>query len=333
MCRNYLKVGWRNILKNGFYSAINVFGLALGIGFAYLTFLYVSGELRYDHFHEKADRIYRIVEQTVDVNTAEVTASSVVTPIPLSTSLIEEYPEVENVARFGSFSSVVERENESFSQSVVVADHNFFQLFDFDVISGSNNLFSTQNEVVLSKKGAGIYFGDRDAVGKVLDIKLKDSIVAFTVSAVIDNHSDESSLTFDVIIPFENFETIIGPEVYNSMNYGVIETFLLLKEDKSVFQLKEKLNEKGYKESEESGDTSAKLHAIQHLKDIHLNSSYASGITRTGNPIYVYVLSGAGLLILFMACVNFVSLTSGHSFNRVKEVGIRKTMGAYRSQI
>jgi putative ABC transport system permease protein len=333
MWRNYLKVGWRNISKNRFYSAINVFGLALGIGFAYLTFLYVSSELRFDHFHEKADRLYRIVEKTVDINTGEVKASSVVTPVPLGTSLTEEYPEVESTSRFGSFTSVVERENESFSQSIVVVDREFFQLFNFNVISGSNNLFQSRNEVVLSTKGANIYFGDRDAVGKTLDIKLKDSIVVFTVSAVIDNHSDESSLTFDVVIPFENFETVIGQEVYNSMNYGVIETFLLLKEDKSIIQLEAKLNEKAYKESEERGDASAKLHTIQPLKDIHLNNSYASGITRTGNPIYVYVLSGAGLLILFMACVNFVSLTSGHSFNRVKEVGIRKTMGAFRNQI
>ncbi|MFZ1807197.1 MAG: ABC transporter permease [Cyclobacteriaceae bacterium] len=333
MWKNYLKVGWRNILKNRLYSAINVFGLALGIGFAYLTFLYVSGELRYDRFHEKADRIYRIVEKTVDINTGETTASSVVTPIPLGTSLIEEYPEIENIARFGSFSSVVQQKDESFSQSVVVADRDFFQLFDYNVISGSNNLFQSQNEVVLSKKGAGIYFGDGDAVGKMLDIKLKDSIVGFTVSAVIDNHSDESSLVFDLVIPFENFELVIGEEVYNSMNYGVIETYLLLKEGNSFFQFEAKLNEQGYKESKENGESTAKLHYIQPLGDIHLSNSYSSGITSTGNPIYVYVLSGAGLLILFMACVNFVSLTSGHSFNRVKEVGIRKTMGAFRSQI
>ncbi|HNP07134.1 MAG TPA: ABC transporter permease [Cyclobacteriaceae bacterium] len=333
MWRNYLKVGWRNILKNRFYSAINVFGLALGIGFAYLTFLYVSGELRYDHFHKKADRIYRIVEKTVDVGTGEVTTSSVVTPIPLSTSLIEDYPEIESISRFGSFSSVVEREDESFSQSVIVADREFFQLFDFDVITGSNNLFKSRNEVVLSTKGASIYFGEGDAVGKTLDIKLKDSVVVFTVSAVIDNHSDESSLTFDVVIPFENFEHVVGEEVYNSLNYGVIETYMLLKEGNSVFQLEAKLNKKEYEESSERGNGTAKLHSIQPLKDIHLNNTYSSGITSTGNPIYVYVLSGAGLLILFMACVNFVSLTSGHSLSRVKEVGVRKTMGAFRSQI
>lgn len=333
MWKNYLKVGWRSISKNRFYSAINVLGLALGIGFAYLTFLYVNGELRYDRFHEKADRIYRIVEKTVDINTGETTASSVVTPIPLGTSIIEEYPEIENISRFGSFSSVVKREDESFSQSVVVADRDFFQLFDFNVISGSNNLFQSQNEVVLSKKGAEIYFKDGDAVGKTLDIKLKDSTVNFIVAAVIDNHSDESSLMFDVVIPFENFELVIGEEVYNSMNYGVIETYLLLKEGNSFFQFEAKLNEQGYKKSKENGESTSKLHDIQPLKDIHLNTSYSSGITRTGNPIYVYVLSGAGLLILFMACVNFVSLTSGHSFNRVKEVGIRKTMGAFRNQI
>lgn len=333
MWKNYLKVSWRSISKNRFYSAINVFGLALGIGFAYLTFLYVSGELRYDRFHEKADRIYRIVEKTVDSNTGETKATSVVTPIPLGTSLIEEYPEIENIARFGSFSSVVKREDDSFRQTVLVVDRDFFQLFDFNVISGSNSLFRSQNEVVLSKKSADIYFGDGNPIGKTLKIKLRDSTVNFIVSAVIDNHSDESSLIFDVVIPFENFELVIGEKVYNSMNYGVIETYLLLKEGNSFYQFEAKLNEQGYKESKEKGESTAKLHYIQPLNDIHLNDTYSSGITGTGNPVYIYVLSGAGLLILFMACVNFVSLTSGHSFNRVKEVGIRKTMGAFRSQI
>ncbi|MEQ8424772.1 MAG: permease prefix domain 2-containing transporter, partial [Cyclobacteriaceae bacterium] len=137
MWRNYLKVGWRNILKNRFYSVINSLGLALGIGFAYLTFLYVSGEIRYDKFHTKADQIYRMIEKSVVSATRETSGTSAVTPIPLGAKMQADYPEIEATARFGSFGSIVKKGDETFSQTVVVADREFFTVFDFETISGS----------------------------------------------------------------------------------------------------------------------------------------------------------------------------------------------------
>ena len=333
MWKNYWKTGWRNILKNRLYSGINVLGLALGIGFAYLVFLYVSGELRYDMFHRHARQTYRVNETSVQPANGQVLGTSPVTPVPLRARLQEGYPEITGAARWGSFGTLVMKEGETFSETVTVADREFFDLFDFNTLKGSHNLFTSPAEMVLSEKAAHLFFGEGDPIAKTLEVKLGDTTRVFEVSAVVDNHAGESSISFDILIPFGNMEPVVGKEVYQSMNYGIIETYVMLQDEGDKALVEGKLNRRAFERDNLRGDGTAQLHTLQPLHDIHLNNSIAPGITRVGNPVYVYVLSGVGLLILFMACVNFVSLASGHTFSRAKEVGIRKTMGAMRHQV
>lgn len=333
MWRNYLIVGWRSIISNRFYSFINLIGLALGIGFSFLTFLYVSGELDYDKFHEKANRICRVVEKKINVTSMELVGTSSVTAIPLANALLENYPEIESVARYGSFGSVVKKGEDSFSQVVVVADKEFFDLFDYSTLKGDQVFFDDPSDLVLSVEAARTYFGNEEAVGQALMVTLKDSSYLFTVAAVVDNHKSESSFVFDVMIPFENLKHIVGDEVWTSFNYGFIETYLLVQEPGRFQMLEAKINEQYLDKAEEESANTANIFRLQPFTQMHLDNNVPSGIARPGNPVYVYVLSGVGLLILFMACINFISLTSSHSFNRVKEIGVRKTMGAIRSQI
>ncbi len=331
--RSHIKVGWRNILRNKFHATINIFGLALGIGFAYLTFLYVNGELRYDKFHQKADRIVRVVEKRVNRITNEPEEISSVTAIPLAKSLVEQYPEIDKTTRYGSFGSLVQNGEDNFSQVVVVADREFFELFDYEILDGTNEPLINPSELVLSKNAAEIFFGDQTAVGKPLSVMLGDSLQLFTVTAVVNNHQGESSLDFDVLIPFENFRQVVGEQVYHSLSYGMIETYLLLDNESLIPELENKINQRRIAEAESENVDNFGLYMFQPFTNIHLDDTVSVGIARLGNPVYVYVLSGLGVLILFMACVNFISLSSSHSFSRVKEVGIRKTMGALRGQI
>ncbi|MCB0488164.1 MAG: ABC transporter permease [Cyclobacteriaceae bacterium] len=333
MWKNYLKVGWRNILRNGFYSSINVAGLALGLGFSYLTFLYVVGEHNYDRFHSKTAQIVRVVESTVQVETGQQKNSSSVTAIPLGPLLQQDFPEIESFTRFGSWSTSIKIGDDVFKETVTVADETFFRIFDFNVLQGSDKLFVNPSEVVLSEESSHTFFGNEDPVGQDLLIEMGDTLKLFTVAAVVDNHDGESSQHFDVIIPFENFKRIVGEEVYSSQNYGLVETFLLLSDNSQRSFLQEKINDSFLTKSKEKNDPNALVAYLQPLREMRLDDARPAGISTVGNPTYVYVLTCVGALILFMACVNFVSLTSGHTFSRMKEVGVRKVMGAIRGQI
>lgn len=333
MWKNYLKVGWRNILRNGFYSSINVAGLALGLGFSYLTFLYVVGEHNYDRFHSKSDRIVRVVQSISQLATGLRQNASSVTSVPLGPQLIRDYPEVEASARFGSWSTSVQVGNDTFKETVAVGDPGFFQLFDFNVLEGSNKLFTEPSEVVLSEEARQTFFGNDEAVGRDLLIDMGDTLRVFTVSAVIDNHANEASQHFDIMVPFENYRTIVGEDMYNSLNYGIIETYLLLKNLRDRVSLEEKINSQFMTEAKEKNEPSTAVTYLQPLTEMRLDDAWPAGISTVGNPTYIYVLTCVGALILFMACVNFVSLTSGHTFSRMKEVGVRKVMGAISGQI
>lgn len=333
MWKNYLKVGWRNILRNGFYSSINVAGLALGLGFSYLTFLYVMGEHNYDRFHSKSEQIVRVVESTIQVETGQQKSNSSVTAIPLGPQLQQDFPEIELFTRFGSWSTSVKVGDDVFKETVTVADKAFFQIFDFNVLLGSDKLFVNPAEVVLSEKSSHTFFGNEDAVGRDLLIDMGDTLQLFTVAAVVDNHDNESSQHFDIIIPFENFKRIVGEDVYNSPNYGLVETFLLLRDNSQRASLQEKINHLFLTKSKENKEPSTLVAHLQPLTAMRLDDAWPAGISKVGNPTYVYVLTCVGALILFMACVNFVSLTTGHTFSRMKEVGVRKVMGAIRGQI
>lgn len=333
MWSNYLKVGWRNIVKNGFYSSINVMGLAFGLGFSYITFLYVSGEFRFDRFHSKADRIVRVVETTTTLSTGDKKNVSAVTSIPLAQRLQASYPEIENSTRFGSWGTVIKINNDTFHETVAVADPSFFDLFDFNSLSGNKKLLVNPYEVVISEKAKQTFFGDQEAVGQDLLITLGDSLHTFTISAVIDNHSQEASQYFNVMIPFSQLRKVVGEEMFESSSYGFIETYLLLQNTTELPTLEQKINNAYKKEAIANGDATVLMVTLQPLTSIRLDDEVPGGVSLAGNPTYVYVLSGVGILILFMASVNFISLTSGHTFSRVKEVGVRKSMGAYRQQI
>jgi putative ABC transport system permease protein len=331
MLRNYLKVALRYLLRYKSYTAINMFGLAVGVTSCILIMLFVRSEFSYDKFHNKSARLYRVWQhekyQGEDfINT--------VTPLPMGATLQANYAEIENNCRVYPFNPVVKVNNNSFSEDVRMVDSSFFQLFDFELTEGNRERpFPLSTSVILTRETAKKYFGNEHAIGKNIDIQLGEDHVLFTVSGIVEKAPEESSIKYKMLIPYSNAKYLFRPGLFTSWTNVFNETYVLLKngvnatalEKKFPVMMKQVLGE-DYKEG---GFT---LH-LQSITDIHLNTLLPAGNEPTSNPKYSYILATIGLLILFVACINFITLSIGRSATRAMEVGVRKVLGAERRQL
>jgi putative ABC transport system permease protein len=354
MLKNYLKIGFRNLKKQKLYSMINIFGLSLGMVCCILIYLFVRFEFSYDRFHEKGDRIYRIVN--VDYETADASESespffdtrapegarkSASLPLPLGPVLKELYPEIREIVRYGEVEALLRNENIVFKESVTYVDASFFEVFSFQLPEGNpSTALSGKNNVILTPAIAQKYFGDEHSVGKTLRIKIRDKEDDFTVTGIAAPAPASSSIQYQVLLPIEHKPFYdVHIENWRSFNTSL---FIELNPGTDPDHLESNLNEfyaERYKDSMDQARTRKNLPddskvselQITPVTNIHLDASvpWPGG----SNPIYSYILSGIVVLILLIACINYVTLALTRSAGRVREVGIRKAAGAQRRQI
>jgi|AntRauTorckE6833_2_1112554.scaffolds.fasta_scaffold00543_13 putative ABC transport system permease protein len=340
MLKNYLKIAFRNLFKNKVYSFINIFGLAVGISCCMLIGLYVYNEWSYDEFHSKSDRLYRAWVHE-DYGNDEIYFNSV-TPYPLATTLGENIAEVEQTTRFYNFSNLVKRpdQSESTSETISIVDPAFFEMFDFEVINGNvSALGENPGTVALTKEAARQFFGDQNPVQQTISIQIGDVFNDFTVAAVLKDPPANSSIQFDLLIPFSNSPKIFSEGAQASWFNVSTETYVLLQEETQPEALDSKLTSMmtsvlGDRYGDEFNE-SGLLYSVglQPITDIHLNTDIPTGIAAVSDPVYSYILGAIALLILLIACVNFMTLSISRSTSRAKEVGIRKTIGAQRQHL
>ncbi|HEV7334195.1 MAG TPA: ABC transporter permease [Flavisolibacter sp.] len=332
MLKNYLKVALRYLGKHKGYTAINVLGLAVGIACCILIAQFVKSEWSFDRFHAKEDRIYRAwLEEHYQ---GEVFRNTV-TPIPLGPVLGAGLPEAEAVCRIAQLQPPVTYNNNTYNDPVGMVDSTFFQLFDFPLLEGNAaNPFPNANTILLTPRAAKKYFGKEAAVGKALELQLGDTKLLFTVSGLLQEPPLESSIQFDMLIPFTNAHHIWSEKTRTSAWSNVsVATFVLLKNGASpqsanskIAAIMNPLVAKNYKPGEY-------LVRLQPMSDLHFNSSLPEGMDRPSDPKYAYILGTIGILVLLIACINFVTLSIGRSATRAMEVGVRKVLGAERQQL
>lgn len=331
MIKNYLKTALRYLLNNKGYTMINILGLAVGVTACLLIMLFVKSEWSYDKFHSKAGRIYRTwqhekAEGQDFINT--------LTPLPMGPSLKETYPEVENGCRVLAFSPVVKVDQNSFKEDVRMVDSTFFQLFDFDLVKGDpNNPLPTANSMVLTKELAKKYFGEKEAVGKNVEIQLGDEKMLFTVTGIAEKPAEASSIKFKMLIPFSNSRFLFRPAMFTSWTNVFTETYVLLRDKAEASTLEKKFPAMIKKVLGEDYKEGAFMVHLQPITDIHLNKTLPAGNEPVSDPKYSYILASIGILLLLIACVNFITLSVGRSVTRALEVGVRKVMGAERMQL
>ncbi len=333
MLKNYFKITLRNISRNKMYSALNIVGLAIGLACCILILLYVHDELSYDRFHDNADSIYRVVPT---ITTSERTMYLAINAHVQGPMLKNEFPEVLEYVRFSGYGQrVMEYENISFSEErFLYADESVFTVFSFDMILGNpEEALVNPNTIVLTKDMAEKYFGSDDPMGKSLKVNHN---ALFTVTGVIKNIPSASHIKPDFLASFSTLglepSTNIAEDLLSSMNYY---TYILLQEGADYLEMEKKFTEginRYIGTMIETLGGSIEL-GLQPLTKIYLHSDRELESEQMGDITYVWLFSGIGLFILLLACLNFMNLSTARSANRAKEVGLRKVVGANKSQL
>lgn len=331
MLRNYSKIALRNLVKNRVYAVINLIGLTLGIASCTLIFLYVRHETTFDAFHDRADRIYRahITEDPADRDAF----SYVHAPYHLAEALRSSFPEVESTVRLETGRDILRVGDRSFTQRFHLADEPFFQVFNFPLIRGTaDGALKALDSVVLTETTAEKLFGDTDPMGSRLTLKLGGDFYDFTVTGIAQDPPTRSSIRFELLIPFENVTKYRARRQLDHWLNIANETYALLSRPLSGEAIDQRLAGVVRNHYPERFADIITLH-LQPIRDIHLNPDVPPGFEPVSSPLYSRILAGIGFLILIIACVNFMSLSLGGSATRAREVGVRKVLGAARSQL
>jgi len=332
MLKNYLKVAFRYLSKHKGYTFINTLGLAVGIACCILIMLFVKSELSFDRFHSKADRIHRA---WLEEHYQGEILRSMVTPLPLGPVLQAGLPEAEATCRMGTLRPPVRLNNNTFNDPVGIVDSNFFQVFDFELVQGNiKNPFPNKNSIILTEDISKKYFGNTNPLGKNLELTLGEDTLLFSVTGIAKNPRLESTIQFGMLIPFSNAVHVWSENARTKAWSNVsVETYVLLKKGTPVSQVDPKIASimnplvaNNYKPGEY-------IVHLQPMKDLHFGTTLPDEVEKPSDPKYSYILSTIGILILLIACINFVTLSIGRSTTRALEVGVRKVLGAERQQL
>ncbi len=339
MIKNYLKIALRNLWKSKGFSFINIFGLAIGIAVCLLIMLFVIDEVSYDKYNKKADRIYRVDGDVKFGGTHFILA---VAPDPMGPTLKKDYPQVEQYVRFrdrGGFR--IKKGNENLQENKVIhADSTLFDLFTLPMIAGDPKTALTEpKSVVITERISKKYFNSTDVVGKLFIVNDTNN---YKITGVIKNIPTQSHFNFDFFVSMSS----IDESRQNNWLSNNFNTYILLKENTDAKSFESKLKDVVNKYVGEQAQQFLNMsmadfrkagnfddYNLTPLTKIHLHSDKVAELGANGNLQYVYIFSAIGIFILLIACVNFMNLSTAHSSNRAKEVGVRKVLGSMKQSL
>jgi len=328
MFKNYLTVAVRNLLRHKGYSAINIAGLAVGMACCFLIALLVRHELSYDRHHQNAEQIFRVTEEYKNDLTGEAVQNAQ-TAFRLAPALLSDFPEIVHATRFYRGTLLARYKGKQFLEpGFALTDAAVFKVFSFPLIKGDPEVaLKRPNSVVISEEVARKYFGDEDPVGKVL--ASNGEVPDLEVTGVFQKMPQNSHFRFDLLASMETLK-LLSSRVVSDWRRSQY-TYLLLSRDHPPSALERKLP--GFVEKcRREGATFSKLH-LQPLTDIHLHSNLREEMAPNNSITFIWAISGMAVLVLFIACINFMNLSTARSTIRAREVGVRKVVGAHRLQV
>ncbi len=339
MLRSYVTLALRSLYKQAGYSLLNLSGLAVGIACFVVIMLYVKDERSFDTFHQHSEHTYRLLDFRKVNGIGEESASA---PIPLGQAIKEDYPdEIKASVRFFNFqaptlalahtpaSGEVLQFNE---RKLFFTDPDFFKVFDFPLSAGDESTaLRAPNQVLVTREIAEKYFGKDDPLGKVLRFEDKHDLV---VSGVFGDLPTNTHLDFDFLV---SFSTLDSPEVLRtilreSWIWNPAWTYLVLNENVNPADMEAKFPDFVRSHFDESRHDRVKLY-LQPLESIHLESKLDYEMGPNSDKAYVYVFTTIAVFILLISCFNFINLTTARSTRRAREIGMRKILGGYRTQL
>lgn len=331
MLKNYLRITIRNLQKNKWYSLINIIGLTIGITASLIIFVYINQELSFDKFHKDADRIYRVIRESESATGIDIDKS---VPYPVIGALKNDFTEFEASTLYHSDDrplAVVG--NEKFVvDHVLFADSGFFKVFSFEVISGNPEKdLGEPNKAFLTKSLAAKFFGDQNPIGEKIRLRNK---IEVEVAGLMEDTPPASHLRFDMLVSYPTFSTeYMGFDMFDITSWEMTAegyAFVKLKPEATVGQVHAQFENVVKKHFQEREQVSRRF-LLQPLLDIHFNQKVGS--PSSVNPTSLWALGTIGLFILLIACVNFINLSTALAVRKSKEVGVRKALGAGRSQL
>jgi putative ABC transport system permease protein len=331
MIKNYFKTAWRNIWKNKVFSAINIIGLAIGIAACIIIMVFVFYEKSFDSMHKK--NIYRLDEVQKFEGMVEP-QNVALSMYPMATTLKNEFPEIKNFTRVRQSEKVNMRlgEKRIILPAVFYVDSTFLDMFDFPLIKGNRKtVLQKPNSLLLTEESAEKIFGKEDPMGKTV-VKYGSDTIPFTITGILKNVPANSHMQFDGLY---SFSTISDPQMMENWGANWLTTYLELDKKANIAAMEKKFP--AYLKSHMEGEGWKYYELfLQPLKEVHANSS---NIThdyinhQKFDKKHVYIFSIIGLIVLIIACINFMNLSTARSAGRAKEVGVRKSVGARRGQV
>ncbi|MFB0496357.1 putative ABC transport system permease protein [Mucilaginibacter sp. OAE612] len=328
MIKNYIKTAWRNLVVNKVTSLISIAGLAVGIGCFILLATDLLNELRYDRFHVKADRIVRVVYNYKSSDDAEAKSVSVTptAPVPVFKQQLQE---IEDGVRIYRYNNPVQYQDKLFNEKrFFLADEPFFKIFSFKFLKGNAaTALRDPSAVVITASTAKKYFGNEDAVGKVLKVNNKQNMM---VSGVVEDVPEYSQIKFDMIGSYAGLEHAKTRKWDSANDYS----YLLLKPGVNMASVEQKMNNYVAELFKDDFRQGHKMwFKLEPLTNVHLKSAATYPLTPSGNIKYIYILGAVAVILLLLACVNFLNLVTAKAIERGHEIGVRKVMGAARTQL
>jgi ABC-type antimicrobial peptide transport system permease subunit len=323
MISNYFKIAWRSLLKDKMSSSINIGGLAVGLAIGILIMLMVIDELSYNRFHQHLDQIHLLMKH--DNNSGEISTFKS-TPAALAPALQGTIPEINKAARStyqGAF--LLEAGDKKFYEPGIYADPAFLEILKFKSLEGNTVNALQSGAAVITRKTALKLFENEKVIGKSI---LLNGTTPLQIGAVLDDIPTQSTVKFDVVLPFALFE-MDNKEAVNNWGNNFLQTWIELKPQTNISTVNAKLK----KIFSEKTETTNSILFAYPLERLHLHSQFKNGQPEGGKFQLIILLSAIGFFVLLIACINFMNLATARSEKRAKEVGVRKVMGAERKSL
>jgi putative ABC transport system permease protein len=342
MFLNFMKTAMRNLVKNKMFAFVNIIGLAVGLAASIMIAMWVFDELSYDRFHENSDRIYRVERDIFYKGQGYFVP---VTGAIFGPTIKNDYPEVIEMVRINPYDlSIEDYKGSRFNESVIFADSTFFDVFTFPLASGDEkHALVEPYSLVLSSKSAMKFFGATNVVGKVLLIDFNGKMRSFKVSGVFLPMPENKHFDFEIVASMNTLRDVYSPERWNTWVKNFLYTYVLLDKDADKLALEEKMIPgiveakllpayEGFFKSNAKTDDRMRLF-LRPVTDIHLRADLMWDIQPQGDIGTVYIFAVIALLILLIACFNFMNLSTAIAGSRSLEIGVRKTVGSSKGQI
>ncbi|PZX55620.1 ABC transporter permease [Algoriphagus chordae] len=328
MLKHHLLLIYRNLRKDKSTFLINLIGLSTGLASVLLIFLWVNDELQIDKFYASDAQLYQVMEnvdQAGGLITRQTTAG------PTAQALEDDFPEVESaVTAFSNYitGSILSFDTHDIEAKKLYASAEFFKLFPYKITQGNKDEIKSQpNTIVISESLAEKLFGSvENALGKTVEFDHKEDLA---VSGVFEDVPTASSMQFDFVMSFEDFRE--ENEWVESWGNTAPSTFVLLREGTDIAEFNAKI--KDYVKTKTEGEITHRSQFITKFSDVYLNGSYENGVQAGGRVSYVKLFSIIAIFILVIACINFMNLSTAKASKRIKEVGIKKAVGARRGEL